>query len=113
MSRRILTQITVDELLAAGHTELQLDEGDIVTALAKEHAQQHGLRLVPAAGGRRGVGAAAPGQPESNTSPPPASSTVEAVDERNPDATVVRRAVIAALGSEPAGLDAIIARIMN
>ncbi len=48
MSRRILTTATVDELLAAGATELRLGPGDIVTALAREYARDKGVRLIPA-----------------------------------------------------------------
>lgn len=47
MSRRILTTATVDELLAAGATELRLGPGDIVTALAREYARDKGVRLIP------------------------------------------------------------------
>ena len=47
MSRRILTTATVDELLAAGTTELRLGPGDIVTALAREYARDKGVRLIP------------------------------------------------------------------
>ena len=101
MSRRVLTKITVDELIASGQTELQLGDGDIVTALAKEYAQQRGLRLVP-----NGNGAPRAATPGAAPTPDPALEPI-------PVAAIVRKAVIAAVGSEPAGLDAIIARVMK
>ena len=99
MSRRILTKTSIDELLGAGRTELQLQAGDIVTDLAREHAQQRGLRLIPAAGGLRA------GSPA-----PVAAEPMESPEET---AAEVKRAVIAALGHEPADLDAIIARVVR
>ena len=48
MAHRVLTVSSINELLSQGCTELSLQPGDIVTALAKEHAQKRGLRLVPA-----------------------------------------------------------------
>lgn len=102
MSRRVLTKSTIDELLASGQSELQLEATDIVTALAKEYAQQRGLRLVPAANG----GAPAAATPGAAPTPQPALEPI-------PDAAVVRKAVIAAIGHEPADLDAIIARVMK
>ena len=120
MSRRVLTKITVDELIASGQTELQLGDGDIVTALAKEYAQQRGLRLVPAGnGGGKGNGSGlSVERPEPAAAPVPAATpgaapTPEPGVEPIPDAAIVRKAVIAAVGSEPAGLDAIIARVMK
>lgn len=93
MARRVLTVSTINEMLAQGSTELRLDPGDIVTALAREHAQQYGFRLVPAAPGATPSAAMPAAKPA--------------------DRTTVRKAVIAALGSEPDGLDAIISRIMS
>ncbi len=121
MSRRILTTATVDELLASGQTALQLEANDIVTALAREYAQQRGLRLIPAgSGGGGGEGHAGGGtsadQPGTAAAAETAQGAAPAPDPGAapvPDAVIVRQAVIAALGSEPAGLDAIIARVMT
>ncbi|HMS38197.1 MAG TPA: hypothetical protein PKA93_13595 [Arachnia sp.] len=88
MSRRILTTATVDELLAAGTTELRLGPGDIVTALAREYARDKGVRLIP---GDAPVAAA--GEPST--------------------ATRIRTAVVNALGYEPDDLDAVIARALR
>lgn len=88
MSRRILTTATVDELLAAGTTELRLGPGDIVTALAREYARDKGVRLIP---GDTPVAAA--GEPST--------------------ATRIRTAVVNALGYEPDDLDAVIARALR
>ena len=88
MSRRILTTATVDELLAAGATELRLGPGDIVTALAREYARDKGVRLIPG-------DAPAPAAGEPST------------------AARIHPAVVDALGYEPDGLDAIIARALR
>lgn len=101
MAHRVLTVTSINELLSQGCTELKLEPGDIVTALAKEHAQQRGLRLVPA--NATSAPAATPG----------AAPTPEPSLEPIPQKAAVRKAVIAALGREPEGLDAIIARIMG
>lgn len=107
MPRRVLTKSSIDELLAGGTTELHLEADDIVTALAKEYAQQRGLRLIPAVNAAAGK-ASAPGAVSPGAAPPP-----EPGREPIPDAAAVRKAVIAAVGYEPDGLDAIIARIMK
>lgn len=106
MARRVLTVSTINELLDQGQTELRLAPGDIVTALAKEHAQQRGLRLVPAA-----PGATVPTQTPAGS--PGAAPTPQPSMEPIPGRAAVRKAVIAALGHEPDGLDAIIARVMK
>ena len=77
-----------------------------MTALAKEHAQQRGLRLVPAA-----PGATVPNQPPAGS--PGAAPTPQPSMEPIPGRAAVRKSVIAALGHEPDGLDAIIARVMK
>lgn len=92
MTRRVLTKVDIEQLLAAGTTEVVLAPGDIVTAVAREHAQQRGLRLVPAAPAASGTTAS--------------GATADVVAE-------IRRAVIAAVGREPAGLDAAIARALS
>ncbi len=97
MAHRVLTVSSINELLSQGCTELSLQPGDIVTALAKEHAQKRGLRLVPAP---------ASAAPTTAVAPSVQSSTA-------PERVAVRKAVIAALGHEPAGLDAVISRVMN
>ena len=123
MSRRILTKTSIDELLGAGRTELQLQAGDIVTDLAREHAQQRGLRLIPAAGGLRAGSpapvAAEPTEPPAGTASEakragsPAPVAAEPMESPEETAAEVKRAVIAALGHEPADLDAIIARVVR
>lgn len=99
MARRVLTRVDIDQLLAAGTTQVLLAPGDIVTALAREHAQQRGLRLVPASPGATASG-------PTGAAPAASGPTPEVVAE-------IRRAVVAALGHEPAGLDAAIARALS
>lgn len=89
MPRRVLTQASIDDLIASGATEVALAPGDIVTALAREYAQDRGVRLVPA-----GSGAA------------PAASVISVTSTK----ATIRAEVVKALGYEPDGLDAIIER---
>ena len=95
MSRRVITATTINELLAQGTTCLQLEPGDIVTALAAEDAQRKGLRVIPAK-------AAARAQP-----------TGAAPSDADNEHAEVRKAVIAALGHTPEGLDQIISKVMK
>ena len=93
MPRRILTKDAIDELLTGGTTEVRLESGDIVTALAKEYALERGLRLIPAGG-------------------PAPTPTAPGGGEVSP-AAAVRKAVVSALGYEPDGLDAVIAKALK
>ncbi|HPF79944.1 hypothetical protein [Nostocoides australiense] len=114
MPRRVLTKSSIDDFLAAGTTEVLLEPADIVTALAKEYAQQRGVRLVPAANAAGGMPraqqpAAAPGPAEPPVTPAEPASPADA----RVDAEQVRKAVIAAIGDEPDGLGAIISRVLR
>lgn len=86
MSHPIITRTTIDDLLGQGRTELVLEPGTIVTALAREYAHDRGLRLVES------------GQPQ-------------AVGFVTPEQ--VRRAVVAKLGHEPADLTRLIDRVLK
>lgn len=88
MARQIVTQDQIVRLLAEGATELRLEAGAIVTDVAAEMAQDRGLRLVR------------------DREPGPVLGEPVGRDE-------VRRAVIAALGSEPEQLDAVLDRVMR
>lgn len=101
MARRVLTKESIDQLLASGTTEVRLAPGDIVTALAKEYALDHGLRLVPA------PVAAAPSAHSPAAQPPAQSSGSAGVGAE------VRKAVVAALGYEPDGLDSAINKALK
>jgi hypothetical protein len=104
VSRRILTVTTIDDLLARGETQLELGPADIVTDLAREHARDRGLRLVPAGAG----------SPSATALVPPAAPAAPAAPaDPAPEREAVRRAVIAELGREPEGLDAAIARVLD
>ena len=85
MSRPIITRTTIDDLLGQGRTELVLEPGAIVTALAREYAQDRGLRLVESA---QPVAAA-------------------------PSPDQIRSAVVARLGHEPDNLTQTIDRVLN
>lgn len=101
MPRRILTKETIDELLASGTTEVRLGKGDIVTDLAKEYALERGLRLVPGNGD-----APAATQPGGAPTPEPEAEPI-------PTGAAVRKAVVAALGYEPEGLDSAISKALK
>lgn len=92
MSRPIITRTTIDDLLGQGRTELVLEPGAIVTALAREYAQDRGLRLVDSG---RPLAAAA-GQPAATPSP-----------------EQIRSAVVARLGHEPDNLVQLIDRVLK
>lgn len=94
MGRQVVTKSTIDQALSEGKTELALGASDIVTALAAEYAQSRGIRLVKGDAPRAATPAAAPGPAEDPTD----------------DLAKVRSAVVTALGYEPKGLDAAIAR---
>ena len=84
MPRRFLTQRDIDELADGGLTELVVDDATTLTDLARERARARGIALVAApTGGRESL-------------------------RRS-----VRAAVIAQLGGEPPGLDAVIDRVLD
>lgn len=99
MVNRVISVSLIDELLAAGHTQLRVFADNIVTPLAKEYAAEKGFALVAGAQGEDAVEAPEPaaGAPSVQPAPDPAR---------------IRKAVIAALGYEPVGLDAAIAKAM-
>ncbi|MCS7037994.1 MAG: hypothetical protein RMN24_03790 [Anaerolineae bacterium] len=90
MPRRVLTQRDIEDLAAAGTTQIELDADTLVTALARDRARELGVRLLPATGAR-----------------PTAPATATDLHAR------VRAAVIARLGGTPEGLDAIISRVLE
>jgi len=83
MPRRFFTQRDVDELADGGCTELVVDDATTLTDLARERARERGIALVSAPTGG------------------------------DPVRTSVRAAVIARLGGEPPGLDAVIDRVID
>lgn len=102
MARRVITVEDIDRLLSQGGTELQLSPDAIVTALAQDHARDRGVRLV------RGDAAPQPPAAERPAEPPAAPA-----EDIEADRALVRRAVVAVLGREPEGLDAVIARVVG
>ncbi len=83
MPRRFLTQRDVDDLADGGCTELVVDDATTLTDLARERARERGIALVAAPTGQEAL------------------------------RTTVRAAVIAQLGGEPPGLDAVIDRVLE
>lgn len=89
MARQIVTQDQISRLLAAGADELRVDADAIITDVAAELAQERGLRIL------RGGEAAVPR------------------DTGGPLREKIRSAVVAALGTEPEQLDAVLDRVLK
>ncbi|WIY82126.1 hypothetical protein [Propionimicrobium sp. PCR01-08-3] len=117
MSRHVITATTISELLNEGTTCLQLAPGDIITALAAEEAQSKGVRVIPAANKPRGNDSGVSPQPhtQSATTPRPSevAQALSVEDHSDNTHSDVRKAVIAALGHAPEGLDQIISKVMK
>lgn len=92
MPRRFITKSEIDDLAEAGIDVLEVGPRDTVTELAREHAQQRGVRIVRVAEG----------------APPAADDTLTHAKVRS----AVRSGVIAALGHVPEGLDAALDKVV-
>jgi hypothetical protein len=101
VARRFITKADIDELADRGETTLELDARATITDLAREHAQQRGVRVVRAADAHA---------PAAATHDAPASATEPGSDEVR---AAVRSAVIGRLGEVPGGLDAAIDRVLR
>ncbi|RMB59603.1 hypothetical protein [Tessaracoccus antarcticus] len=110
MSRQIITKDRVLEVLGEGSTELHLEKNDIITAVAIEVAEQRGLRIVRSDVPPRATPPAAttPGGAPTPTRTPPST-----VHEGAPTPRQIKDAVMSQLGTEPDGLDAIIAKVLK
>lgn len=94
MARRFITRRDVEEALARGLCEIEVDDEVTVTDLAREQALARGARFVRAS--------SAP------AATPPAAGAGDGPDLRGR----VRAAVVSRLGAEPDGLDAIIDSVL-
>jgi hypothetical protein len=104
--RRFITRTDIDALVDRGELTLRVDDHTTVTDLAREHAQQRGVRLVRSVGGDDGDGGAPAGATiPDGAAAASASGTAEV-------RAAVRSAVIGHLGQVPAGLDAAIDRVL-
>ena len=90
MPLKFLTAQDIEQAIDQGITKISLDANTRVTDLARDMALSHGIRLVEA---------------EQDTVPSP-SPTSDLHQQ-------VRDAVIARLGMTPAGLDQVIARVLQ
>lgn len=100
MSRRVVTKASIKDMLNDHVEEYVLSPDEMVTALAREYAQEYGVRLIPPDAGAVGRPAFAPLETP-RTGP-------------RPDVDTVRKAVIAAIGREPEGLTTeVILRVMR
>lgn len=123
--RRFVTRADVDAAVDAGLSVLHVGPRDTVTDVAREHAQQRGLRIERAerapgdelgAGGSVAAGGAA-GAGRSRDAGGGAGETGSRAPLREDDPERLRRkvrhAVIAELGETPAGLDQVIDRVLR
>jgi hypothetical protein len=94
MARRFITRRDIEEAIASGTCEIEVDDEVTVTDLAREHALARGVRFVRASN--------APAAPASG------QGSGDGPDLRGR----VRAAVVARLGAEPDGLDAIIDSVL-
>ncbi len=90
MALKFLTEQDIEQAASQGITEIPLNANTRVTDLARDAAQRHGIRFV---------------EPDQMAAPaqPPTSELHRQV----------RAAVVSQLGMEPAGLDAVIERVLK
>lgn len=94
MGRRFITRADIDAALRAGDDAVRVGARDTVTDVAREYAQQHGVRIERSA-------------EDSSQGPAVAPRTDEQLRRK------VRRAVVAELGESPPGLDEAIERVLR
>ncbi|VEP41647.1 MULTISPECIES: cupin domain-containing protein [Tessaracoccus] len=88
--RPVVTQTTIRDAKSQGLTELPVQPGTIITALAREFAQDQGIKLVLTT--------------EQASAPPAADRD---------DRAALRAAVVKQLGHEPDGLDAALDKVLK
>jgi hypothetical protein len=96
--RRFITKAEIDALADRGETTFAYGRDVTITDLAREHARARGVRLVSTDDGE-----ARPARP---------AAPVSAAEDADEVRAAVRSAVIGRLGEVPAGLDAIIDRVL-
>jgi hypothetical protein len=97
MGKRFITARDIDELAAGGACEVQIDNDTVLTDVGRERARERGLLVVRAESLPKPVSPEGPAVPESKTLL----------------AAAVKKAVIAHLGTAPAGLDQIISDVIS
>jgi hypothetical protein len=136
MGRRFITARDVDDVVAAGRRELQLEAGDRLTDLARERARDRDVTVIEAGASSSGTQPAAPSRAP-GPAPGPAGSTVTtsapsgaparasrgdgtaarpqpaAGPPRRQLRAAVRAGVVAEFGGTPEGLDAAIGRVFD
>lgn len=108
--RRFITRLNVEDAAASGQP-IRVNQRDVLTSEASQRAADLGVRI------ERNVSAGAGPNSSAMTSLSTAPSRTAAPVARTPSADDLRRAVRAAvlaeLGSEPPGLDAVIDRVLK
>ncbi len=105
--RRFITKIDIDALLDAGETLLECGPETTITDLAVEYARSKGMTVRRVDAGAAATTQAGPGA----ASAAGVASEGSVVDPA--ERAAVRAAVVAALGSTPPNLDAVIDRAMR
>ena len=95
MPRRFVTKAEIDAVADSGENRLEIGARTTVTDVAREHARQRGVEIVPAGGGP-GLDAA------------PSAGGYDAVTR-----AAVRSRVLAELGEVPPGLDDALDRVLG
>lgn len=107
MPRRILTKETIDQLLAEGESEFIVAPNDIVTDLAREYAQERGLRLGSSSESASRTQSAT--RSEAVVDPaacvPVPSPDHQQIQGATTDMAAIHKLVVSALGYEPDGID--------
>jgi hypothetical protein len=104
--RRFITRAHVEDAAAAGQS-IRVSGRDTVTDEAAQRAADLGVRIERDSGGRAAPGSPTPGPSTRATPAPPVAASAEELR------SLVRAAVIAELGSEVPGLDAVIDRVLK
>jgi len=107
--RRFITRAHVEDAAAAGQS-IRVSGRDTITDEAAQRAADLGVRIERDSGGRAAPGSPTAGSSTRATPTPPAPPVAASADELR---SLVRAAVIAELGSEVPGLDAVIDRVLK
>jgi hypothetical protein len=104
--RRFITRAHVEDAAAAGQS-IRVSGRDTITDEAAQRAADLGVRIERDSGGRAAPGIPTAGPSTRATPAPPVAASAEELR------SLVRAAVIAELGSEVPGLDAVIDRVLK
>jgi len=104
--KRFVTARDIDELLEQGQGQLRVDCDTVLTDVGRERAMERGLKIVEDGENRPG-----PGTPHGAISG--AVGDPAAVRSQAELTEIVTRVVVTHLGSKPANLEAVIAKVLS